>query len=176
MATGQIGFVIWLTLVTAFWTVHPLLLAQTRGIIVLAMATGGLALAGCFGNVSLCVFWSGIIGLLNLTLALLLTSHAPDLWVGLSAGLTLLALLDGSQRWAYVRRCHLEGGSLSIMLDTFVRVSGLSLAAGLGMGWLLVMLSPHLAGISLVSLLTLAGACLFAGCFTLFLLYTNRLN
>jgi hypothetical protein len=60
------------------------------------------------------------------------------------------------------------------MLDTFIRLSGLSIVAGLVVGGVLVALSPHLRGLSLVSLLTLAGAALFAGSFAIFLLYSNR--
>ena len=61
------------------------------------------------------------VGLSNLTLALILSAHPPDFWVGLSAGLTLLALLDGNQRFSYLRHCHLESGVLAVMLDTFIR-------------------------------------------------------
>jgi hypothetical protein len=172
MAQGKIGLMVWLILVTALWALHPILLAPARGIVVLAATTGLLALCGWIGGTQVLVFWSGIVGLLNITLALILAAHPPSLWTGLSAGLALLALLDGSQRYAYVRHCHVEPGVLSSMLDTFIRLSGLSIVAGLVVGAVLVSLSPHLSGLSLVSLLTLAGATLFAGFFAIFLLST----
>jgi xanthine/uracil/vitamin C permease (AzgA family) len=174
MAQGKIGLMVWLILVTALWALHPILLAPARGIVVLAATTGLLALCGWIGGTQVLVFWSGIVGLLNITLALILAAHPPSLWTGLSAGLALLALLDGSQRYAYVRHCHVEPGVLSSMIDTFIRLSSLSIVAGLVVGGILVSLSPHLRGLSLVSLLTLAGAALFAGAFAIFLLHSNR--
>ena len=88
---------LWLGLLTLLWSCQPLLLSQARGIVVLALFTGVLAGLGGLTGVRLLVVWSGGVGVLNLTLALLLTASAPNLWVGLSAGLTLLALLDGNQ-------------------------------------------------------------------------------
>ena len=174
MATSQIILTIWLTLVTALWSLHPLLFSHARGVVMLSIVTGLLAVAGWSRDLKVLVFWSGIVGLLNMTLVLLLTAQPPSFWIGLSAGLTLFALLDGSQRYAYVRRCRVERGVLAAMLDTFIRLSGLCIVTGLAIGAFLVVLSPSLAGVSLVGLLTLAGASLFAGFFTLFMLYTNR--
>lgn len=174
MAASKIGLIIWLSLVTLLWALQPLLLSQARGVMVLAVMTAGAALLGWPSGMQVLVFWSGIFGLLNVTLALLLVSHPPNLWIGLSAGLTLLALLDGSQRFAYLRHCQVEPGVITAFLDTFVRLSGLSLAAGLGVGWLLVALATHLTGFAVVGFLTLAGACVFAGFFAVFLLYTRH--
>ena len=174
MATGKIGLIIWLSLATVLWALHPLLFAYTRGTFLLAAATVALALLGWANGSQALVFWSGMIGLLNLTLALLLAGHPPNLWVGLSAGLTLFALLDGGHRWTAVRRARVESGMLTSMLDIFVRISGLSVGLGFCMGVVLVTLGPQVVDKSFISVLTLGGACLFAGFFTVFLLYTNR--
>ena len=79
-------------------------------------------------------------GLVNLTLALLLTTSPPNLWVGLSAGLTLLALLDGNQCVAYLRHCQVGPGVLAQLFGTLVRLSGWSLAAGVSVGYLVTAL------------------------------------
>src|SRR5262249_56909055 len=97
MTTRQIVVGLWLGLVTLLWSLHALVWSQARGIVVLALLSGVLAVLGGLTSVRLFVVWSGGVGLLNLTMALLLTAYPPNLWVGLSAGLTLLALLDGHQ-------------------------------------------------------------------------------
>jgi hypothetical protein len=174
MAAHKIGFIVWLSAVTGVWTLFPLLFAQSRGVIVLALSTGVLALLGWGSSLQILVFWSGVIGLLNITIALVLTNHEANLWIGLSAGLTLLALLDASQRWSYIKSCQVEAGVLGMMLETFVRVSGLSLALGLLIGAFITLLGPTVSGQSFMGYLTLVGASLFAGFFAVFLLYASR--
>jgi hypothetical protein len=174
MATSKIGFIIWLSVISGIWTLFPLLFAQSRGVIVLSLSTGVLALLGWSSSLQLFVFWSGIIGLLNITLVLVLTDQPANLWVGLSAGLILFALLDASQRWSYIKSCYVEAGVISLMLDAFVRLSGLSLALGFMIGVFLTVVRPVLGNLSFTGFLTLAGASLFAGFFAVFLLYTSR--
>jgi hypothetical protein len=174
MAASKIGLHVWLGSITVLWSLQPLLLSHARGVLVLGMVTAMLALLGWLTGWSLLVVWSGGLGLCNLTLALVLTSHPPDLWVGLSAGITLLALLDGSHRLAYLRHCRLTPGVMAALLGTFVRLSGLTLVAGLVLGLLLVPLGQQSAGTTLAGLLTIAGACLFVGSLAAFLLYTSR--
>jgi hypothetical protein len=124
--------------------------------------------------VQLLVVWSGALGLFNLTLTLVLTSQPPNLWVGLSAGITLLALLDGSQRWAYLRHCRVEPGVLAVWLGVFLRLTGLSLVAGITLALLVVNLPTQGEITSSAALLTIAGAGLFVGLLALLLLYTSR--
>jgi hypothetical protein len=174
MATGKIGLLIWLVAVTLLWALYPLFFSPARGVFIFAMLTGVVALLGWLSGLQVLVFWSGILGLLNITLALLLSSSPPSLWVGLSAGLTLLALLDGSQRFAYLRHCQVEPGVVTALLDTFVRLSGLSVAAGLVLGCLLITLIPVLAGVATAGFLTVVGACVFVGLLAVFLLYASR--
>lgn len=174
MATSQIILAVWLTLVTAIWALHPLLFTHARSVVLLSLVTGLFAVAGWQRNLKVLIFWSGLVGLLNMTLALLLTAQPPSFWVGLSAGLTLLALLDGSQRYAYIQLCQVECGVLVAMLDTFVRLSGLCIVTSLAIGALLLIWSSRLSSFSLAGFLTLAGASIFAGFFTLFILYTNH--
>jgi hypothetical protein len=174
MATGKIGLTIWLVAVTLLWALYPLFFSAARGVCVFAVLTGVIALLGWLSGLQLLVFWSGILGLLNITLALLLTAYPPSLWAGLSAGLTLLALLDGSQRFAYLRHCQVEPGVIRALLDTFIRLSGLSVAVAFGFGWLLVTLKPTLTGSAAAGFFTVAGACTFVGFLTIFLLYRSR--
>jgi hypothetical protein len=174
MAAHKIGLACWLGLMTLLWSLYPLLLSQSRGIIILAILTGGLALFGWVSGMQLPVVWSGAVGLFNLTLALLISSQPPNVWLGLSAGITLLALLDGSQRFGYLRHCHVEPGVLTVWLAVFMRLSGLSLAAGFALVVLVVNL-PTQGGIaSGAGVLTIVGASLFVGVLALLLLYTNR--
>jgi hypothetical protein len=174
MAACKIGFILWLSAVTGIWALFPLLFAPSRGIIVLSLCTGVLALLGWGVGLQIFVFWSGLVGLLNITIALLLTHHQANLWMGLSAGLTLLALLDASQRWSYIKSCHVEAGTVGMMFDTFVRLSGLSLALGLMIGVFLTLISPTPDHQSAMGYLTLAGASLFVGFLAIFLLYASR--
>ncbi|WP_089719487.1 hypothetical protein [Candidatus Entotheonella palauensis] len=176
MATGKIALTIWVGLATVLWTLHPLLFTQARGIQFLAALTGLLAVWGWLSGSAVSMFWSAFTGLINATLALVLTAHPPNLWAGLSVGLLLFALLDGHQRWSYVRHCELESGMFIAMLEPFVRVSALAVIAGLVMGMILIALNALPFHASYVGALTIVGAALFAGAFTLFLLHTNRLS
>jgi hypothetical protein len=174
MAAYKIGWLCWLGLMTLLWSLYPLLFSQARGIIVLTVLTGGLALSGWVTGTQLLVAWSGALGLLNLTLTLVITAQSPNMWLGLSAGITLLALLDGSQRYAYLKHCHVEPGVLTAWLTVFTRVAGLSLAAGIALVLLVVNL-PTAAGMaSGAGVLTIVGASLFVGVLALLLLYTSR--
>ncbi|MBI3326166.1 MAG: hypothetical protein HYZ81_05640 [Nitrospinae bacterium] len=163
-----------MALITLLWALHPLLFSRARGIVILMAFTGVLALAGWLASIQPLVVWSGGLGLLNLTLSLVLTSHPPNLWVGLSAGITLLALLDGSQRFAYLRHCQLEPGVLPPMLGMFLRISGLSLAASVAMALLVMNLANQGSAASAAGLMSVAGAGLFVALVALLLLYTSR--
>jgi hypothetical protein len=174
MAAHTIGLGCWLGLTTLLWSLYPLLFSQARGIIVLAMLTGGLAACGWVTGVQFLVVWSGALGLLNLTLTLVITAQPPNVWVGLSAGITLIALLDGSHRFAYLRHCDVAPGVLTAWLAVFVRLAGLSLAAGITLALLVVNLSNHGEVASGAGLLTIVGASLFVGVLALLLLYTSR--
>jgi hypothetical protein len=174
MAAHKIGWLCWLGLMTLLWSLYPLLFSQARGIIVLTILTGGLGLAGWVTGTPLLVAWSGALGLLNVTLTLVITAQPPNIWLGLSAGLTLLALLDGCQRFAYLKHCHVEPGVLRAWLAGFTRVAVLSLAVGLALVLLVVNL-PTAAGMaSGAGVLTVVGASLFVGVLALLLLYTSR--
>lgn len=174
MAVYKIGLACWLGLMTLLWSLYPLLFSQARGIIVLVVLTGGLAVAGWLTGMQVLVVWSGALGLLNLTLTLLITIQPPNLWLGLSAGITLLALLDGSQRFGYLRHCHLEPGVLAAWLAVFMRVAGLSLAAGIVLALLVVNLAAQGEAAASSGVLTIVGAALFVGVLALLLLYTNH--
>jgi hypothetical protein len=174
MAASKVGLRCWLGLMTLLWSLHPVLFVQSRGVIMLTVVTGGLGLVGWLTGVQFLVVWSGCLGLVNLTVALVFTAQAPNVWVGLSAGLTLLALLDGSHRFAYLRHCQVELGVLTAWLGVFIRVSGLSLAAGVALALLIVNLPNQGAIASAAGLLTIAGAAMFVGVVALLLLYTNR--
>jgi len=165
---------LWLGLLTLLWSCHPFLVSQARGIVVLALFAGVLAGLGGLTGVRLLVVWSGAVGLLNLTLALLLTAAAPNLWVGLSAGLTLLALLDGNQCVAYLWYCQVGPGVLTQLFGTLVRLSGWSLAAGVSVGYLVTALyAPRMDTVA-AGYLTILGAGVFVGFFAAFLLATSR--
>jgi hypothetical protein len=176
MATGKMALTLWLGLAIALWTLHPLFFSQARGIYLLAILTGLLAVWGWLGSSAVLMFWSALTGLINATLALLLTAHPPNLWVGLSAGLLLFALLDGHQRWGYVRHCELEPGVFMAMLEPFISVSALAILVGFAMGILLLALNALPFQASYVGTLTIVGAALFAGVFALFMLHTSRLS
>ena len=165
---------LWLGLLTLLWSCHPFLVSQARGIVVLALFAGVLAGLGGLTGVRLLVVWSGAVGLLNLTLALLLTAAAPNLWVGLSAGLTLLALLDGNQCVAYLWHCQVGPGVLTQLFGTLVRLSGWSLAAGVSVGYLVTALyAPRMDTVA-AGYMTILGAGVFVGFFAAFLLATSR--
>jgi hypothetical protein len=174
MAASKTGLGCWLGLITLLWSLHPLLFSQARGVVMLMVLTGVLALVGWLASIQPLVVWSGGLGLLNLTLSLVVTAHPPNLWVGLSAGIILLALLDGSHRFAYLRHCQVEPGALAVWLGMFMRITGLSLAAGIALALLIVNL-PNQGAVAIgAGLLTIAGAAMFVGAVALFLLYTSR--
>jgi hypothetical protein len=165
---------LWLGLLTLLWSCHPLLVSQARGIVVLTLFAGVLAGLGGLTGVRLLVVWSGVVGLVNLTLALLLTASPPNLWVGLSAGLTLLALLDGNQCVAYLWHCQVEPGVLAQLVGTLVRLSGWSLAAGVSVGYLVTALyAPRMDTVA-AGYMTILGAGVFVGFFAAFLLATSH--
>lgn len=165
---------LWLGLLTLLWSLQPLLFSQARGIVVLALLSGMLAALGGLTNVRLCVVWSGGIGLFNLTIALLLTASPPTLWVGLSAGLTLLALLDGHQCFAYLRHCQTEPGVVRALFMALVRLSGWSLAAGVGVGVLVTQLHSQRIDTAAAGYMTIIGAAILVGFFAAFLLTTSH--
>ena len=174
MAAHKIGLVCWLALVTLLWSLYPLSFSQARGVIILVSLTGGLALFGWVTGTPFLVAWSGGLGLFNLTLTLVITAQSPHVWMGLSAGITLLALLDGSHRLAYLRHCHVEPGVLMAWLAVFMRIAGLSLAAGIALVLLVVALSTQSGVASGAGVLTVVGASLFVGMLAFLLLYTSR--
>jgi hypothetical protein len=174
MAAHQIGLACWLGLVTLLWSLYPLLFSQARGVIVLTMVTGGLAVSGWVFGIPPLVVWSGALGLVGLTLTLVITAQPPNVWIGLSAGITLLALLDGSQRFAYLKHCHVEPGVLTAWLTVFMRLAGLSLAAGIALVLLVVNLPTRGGMTSGAGVLTIVGASLFVGVLALLVLYTSR--
>jgi hypothetical protein len=114
------------------------------------------------------------VGLVNLTLALLLTASPPNLWIGLSAGLTLLALLDGNQCVAYLWHCQVGPGVLAQLLGTLVRLSGWSLAAGVSVGYLVTALYAPRMDTAAAGYMTILGAGVFVGFFAAFLFATSR--
>jgi len=174
MLVKQVVLSLWLGLLTLLWACHPLLLSQARGIVVLALFAGVLAGLGGLTGVRLLVVWSGGLGMVNLTLALLLTASPPNLWVGLSAGLTLLALLDGNQCVAYLWHCQVGPGVLAEIFGTLVRLSGWSLAAGISVGYLVTALyAPRMDTVA-AGYITILGAGVFVGFFAAFLLVTSR--
>jgi hypothetical protein len=174
MMARQVVLHLWLGLITLLWSCQPLLLSQARGIVVLALFSGALAAFGGLTSVRPFVVWSGGVGLLNLTLALLLTAAPPNVWIGLSAGLTLLALLDGHQCVTYLRYCQVEPGVLAALFGTLIRLSGLSLAAGVGTGWLVTTLYDPRVDTAVAGYMTIIGAGGFVGFFAAFLLVTSR--
>jgi hypothetical protein len=171
---AKTGLACWLGLVTLLWSLYPLALSQARGVVMLVILTAGLALLGWLTGMQLLVVWSGGLGLFNLTLTLVMTAQPPNIWLGLSAGITLLALLDGGHRFAYLRHCHVESGVLTTWLGIFVRLSGLSLLAGVAVALLVVHLPTQGEVTAAASLLTIAGASLFVTVLALLLLYTGR--
>jgi hypothetical protein len=174
MASHKVGLVCWLALVTLLWSLYPLAFSQARGVIILVILTGGLALFGWVTGTQFLVAWSGGLGLFNLTLTLVITARSPHVWMALTAGITLLALLDGSQRFAYLRHCHVEPGVLTAWLAIFMRITGLSLAAGVALVLLVVNLPSQGGSSSGAGVLTIVGASLFVGILALLLLYTSR--
>jgi hypothetical protein len=174
MAGSRVGLGCWLGLMTLLWSLHPLFYVQSRGVIVFVVLTAGLAFGGWLTGIHFLVVCSGGLGLVTLTAALALTAQAPNVWLGLSAGLTLLALLDGSHRFSYLRHCQVEPGVLTAWLRVFIRVSGLSVAAGVALALLIVNLPNQGAIASAAGVLTIAGAMTFVGVVALLLLYTNR--
>ena len=174
MLFKQVVLSLWLGLLTLLWSCHPLLVSQARGIVVLALLASVLAGLGGLTGVRLLVVWSGGVGVVNLTLALLLTASPPNLWIGLSAGLTLLALLDGNQCVAYLWHCQIGPGVLTQLFGTLVRLSGWSLAAGVSVGYLVAALYASRMDTVAAGYMTILGAGVFVGFFAAFLLATSR--
>jgi hypothetical protein len=174
MATNKIGWEIWCGSLLVFWALYPVVLVYARSVLILALITAAFGVLGWLFGVPVLMVWSGGVGLCNLTLALLLIAHPPDLWVGLSAGILLLALVDSSQRLTYIRQCWLAPGVATALLRPFVRLSSAALLVGLGIGLLLI--SLHTQPITLVApgALTVVGASFLAGFIALFVLYTNH--
>jgi hypothetical protein len=174
MIVRQTVLSVWLGMITLVWSLQPLLVSQARGIVVLALLTGVLAGLGSLTSMPVLVVWSGGVGLFNLTLALLLTAYPPTLWIGLSAGLTLLALLDGHQCFFYLRHCQVGPGVTAALFRALVRLSGWSLAMGIGMGLLVMQLHQQPVDTSAAGYLTIVGAAVFVGFFAAFLLVTSH--
>jgi hypothetical protein len=174
MAASKTGLACWLGLITLLWSLYPLMFSQVRGVIFLIILVAGLAVVGWLTGWQLLVVWSGALGLFNLTLTLILAGQPPNLWLGLSAGVTLLALLDGSQRWAYLRHCELAPGVMADWLRVSLRLTGFSLVAGMTLALLVVNLPTQGEMVSAAGLLTIAGAALFVGLLALLLLYSGR--
>jgi hypothetical protein len=174
MVARKTGLACWLGVITLLWSLHPLLFSQARGVVLLTIIAAGLALVGWLTGLQFLVVWSGGLGLFNLTLTLVLTSHPPNLWIGLSAGMTLFALLDGSQRFAYLRHCRVERGVLPAWLGVFMRVSGLSVASAVALVMLVANLPNRGTLTSAAGVMTIVGAGLFVGAVALLLLYTSR--
>lgn len=174
MAARKIGLELWLGGVIVLWALHPLLFSQARGIVILACITALLALLGWLTGYQPLIVWSGGIGLCNLTLALVLAAHPPSFWAGLSAGLTLLALVDGSHRLTYLRHCWIEAGVIPAILGAFVRLSGLTLVAGVLLGLLVTLPGMQVRNPLLTGGLTIVGAGVFVTFLTLYLGYTSR--
>ena len=174
MTSKRVILSLWLGVLTLLWSCQPLLISSARGIVVLALFTGVLAGLGALTGLRVLVVWSGGLGMLNLTLALLLTGSPPYLWTGLSAGLTLLALLDGNQCVAYLWYCEVGPGVLTELFGTLIRLSGWSLAAGVSVGYLVTVLyTPHLATAA-AGYVTILGAGIFVGFLAAFLLTTSH--
>jgi hypothetical protein len=165
---------LWLSLITLLWALQPWLLSQSRLVVCLSVLTAALGLLGWLTSWQILGVWSGGIGLCNLAVALLLTAAPPSLWVGLSAGCTLLTLLDGSQHWHYLRACQAESGVLATLLRVLIRLWSWSIAAGLTVGLLITQFSGHGVQPTAAGLLTIVGAGLFVGFFALFLLTASR--
>jgi hypothetical protein len=176
MAASKIGWEIWFVGLALFWSLYPLVFTQTRSVLILCTITALFTLFGRLWSLPVLVAWSGGVGLCNLTLALLLASHPPDLGVGLSAGILLFALVDSSQRLTYLRPCWIAPGVVTALLRPLVLLSGVTLLVGIGIGWLVVHLSTQATSAAQPGFLTAIGACLLAGFLALFLLYTNRLS
>src|SRR5688572_29014901 len=62
MAASKVGFSCWLGLMTLLWSLHPVLFVQSRGVIMLTVVTGGMALVGWLTGVQFLVVWSGGLG------------------------------------------------------------------------------------------------------------------
>ena len=174
MATNGIGVRICMGGITALWSLYPLLISHARGILLLSVATAMLAGLSWVIRLPLLAICSGAVGLCNLTLALMFTSHPPNIWTGLSAGILLLALVDGSHRFTYLRHCRLLPGVVPTMIGTFLSISGLTLATGVALGLLIVPLGHPSLAAPTTGVLIIAGACLFVGFLAMFLFYTSR--
>jgi hypothetical protein len=174
MATSKIGLGLWLGAITVIWSLYPLLFSHARGVLIFSVLTAMCALLGWVTGLTSPVVWSASLGLCNLTLALVLTAHPPNLWAGLSAGIVVFALLDGTYRFTYITRCWLAPGVVATLLSPFVTISAVTMAVGMLLGLLLVALGQQPLVSSATGLLTVTGACLFVGFLAVFLLRTSR--
>lgn len=173
MATRQIGLDIWLGCITLLWALQPLLWSQARGVFALSLGTALLAFAAWCFSLPVLMIWSGAVGLCNLTLALVLSAQAPNLWAGLSTGITLLAMLDGNHRFTYLRYCQITPGVLTAFLSVFMQLSGLTLAVGVTLS-LFIPITRQSIAVPAAGILTIAGACMLIVFLSLFLLSANR--
>lgn len=176
MVTKPLGWTIWFVCLVLLWSVQPLFLTQARSVIIFGLLTALLALLGGLFGLAALLVWSAAVGLCNLTLALLLTAYPPALWVGLSAGLLLLAFLDSGQRLMYIRHCWLAPGVTKELLRPGVILSGITLLVGLGLGGIVVSWSTSTLRLASPGIFTISGACILVGFLAIFLLYTNRLS
>lgn len=166
--------VLWLSLLTLLWGMTPWLLCQARVIACLGVLSSLLALAGWLLPWQPLVMWSGLVGLGNFTLALLITATPPNALLGLTTGCILFALLDGSQHFAYLRYCRIEPGVIAVLLRATIRLCGLTFVTGLTMGFFLTILPLPQGDIAAALWLTLGGAILFVGFLGVFLFQSSR--
>ena len=170
MAAHKIGLELWVGAMALCWSFYPLLFSQAQGVVVVSGLTAVLALLGGVTGWQPLVAWSGGLGLCNLTLALLVIAHPPNLWAGLSAGIVLFALVDGNHRLTYLRLCCLEPGVITTLGRTFLRLSGLALGSGLLLGMLIIPLAQAAVMAATAGVITIAGACIVVGLLAMFLL------
>jgi hypothetical protein len=170
MAAHKIGLELWVGAMALSWSCYPLLFSQVQGVVVLSGLTALLALLGGVTGWQPLVAWSGGLGLCNLTVALLVIAHPPNLWTGLSAGLILFAFVDGSHRLTYLRQCWLEPGVITALGRTFIRLSSLALGSGLLLGMLIIPLGHAAVMASAAGVITIAGACIVVGLLAIILL------
>ncbi|MGE3536665.1 MAG: hypothetical protein AB7N91_04400 [Candidatus Tectimicrobiota bacterium] len=174
MQWRQYSWGAWLGCLALLWALHPVLLSQARGIVLLACLSLATAWLGLLLGIPLWVVWSAGLGVLNLTLALLVSGHPTDLWLGLSAGVVLLGLLDGQYSLLAMRQAQVEPGVLTVFLKAFLHLSGWSLLIGLALGLLVLQLASQRLPARAAGYLTIVGAGLFVGFFAAFLVLTGR--
>ena len=142
MATGKIALNIWLGLAIALWSLYPLFYTQARGVQLLAALTGVLAVWGWLNAIAAPVFWSALTGLINATLALVLTSHPPNLWAGLGGGIAAFRpLRRPSALDVRAGTANSNPASSSPWSSRSCRISALSIVVGLAIGVFLLALN-----------------------------------